>query len=160
MSDFCRRGGVFFGPREFVIPEVLIADILSARVTDPMLITLWIANPQGQISISVIFLGNASSRGFVIPEVLIADILSARVTDPLLITLWIANPQGLSAESLEMNDSSPVFVIVSVLVLYPLFSGICNPRGSNCGYSIRAGHRPAINHPVDCKSTGTKFVLS
>ena len=48
MSDFCRRGGVFFGPREFVIPEVLIADILSARVTDPLLITLWIANPQGQ----------------------------------------------------------------------------------------------------------------
>ena len=49
MSDFCRRGGVFFGPREFVIPEVLIADILSARVADPLLIPLWIVNPQGQM---------------------------------------------------------------------------------------------------------------
>ena len=96
MSNFCRRGGVFFGPRGFVIPEVLNADILSARVTDPQLSSLWIANPQGQISVSVIVLGNAGPRGFVIPEFLIADMLSARVTDPLLITLWIANPQGQS----------------------------------------------------------------
>ena len=38
-----------------------------------------------------------------------------------------------------------------------LFSGICNPRVDNCGYSIRAGRRPAVSHPVDCKSTGTKW---
>ena len=55
MSDFCRRGGVFFGSRGFVIPEVLIADILSARVADPMLITLWIANPQRQVLFLLIF---------------------------------------------------------------------------------------------------------
>ena len=36
-----------------------------------------------------------------------------------------------------------------------LSSGICNPRVDNCGYTIRTGHRPAVNHPVDCKSTGT-----
>ena len=94
MSNFCCRRGVFFGPRGFVIPEVLIADILSARVADPQLITLWITNPQGQVSVSVIFLGNAGPRGFVISEAVTADILSARVIDPQLITLWIANPQG------------------------------------------------------------------
>ena len=35
-------------PRGFVIPEVLFADMLSARVADPQLIPLWITNPQGQ----------------------------------------------------------------------------------------------------------------
>ena len=79
-------------PRGFAILESLIADILSARVTDPQLIPLWIANPQGQKNTMRDF----CPREFVIPEVLIADILSARVTDPLLITLWIANPQGQS----------------------------------------------------------------
>ena len=36
-----------------------------------------------------------------------------------------------------------------------LSSGICNPRVDKCGYPIRAGQRPAVNSPVDCKSTGT-----
>ena len=37
-----------FCPRGFVIPESIKADMSSARVADPQLITLWIANPQGQ----------------------------------------------------------------------------------------------------------------
>ena len=28
-------------------------------------------------------------------------------------------------------------------------SGICNLRRINCGYSIRTGHRPTINSPVN-----------
>lgn len=28
-------------------------------------------------------------------------------------------------------------------------SGICNPRGNNCGFTIRAGCKPSIIHPVD-----------
>ena len=44
----CPRGFAIFSPRGFAIPEVIIADILSARVTDPQLIPLWIANPQGR----------------------------------------------------------------------------------------------------------------
>ena len=28
-------------------------------------------------------------------------------------------------------------------------SGICNPRGNNCGFTIRAGCKPPIIHPVD-----------
>ena len=35
-------------PRGFAIPVVVIADMLSARVAGPLLISLWIANPQGQ----------------------------------------------------------------------------------------------------------------
>ena len=39
---------ISFCPRGFVIPESINADILSARVIDPQLIPLRIANPQGQ----------------------------------------------------------------------------------------------------------------
>ena len=46
-------------------------------------------------------------------------------------------------------------IIVILRLLCPFSSGICNPRVCNCGYDIRAGRRPAVNHPVDCKSTGT-----
>ena len=69
-------------------------------------------------------------RGFAIPEEVISGFQSERVTDPLLSTLWIANPQGRKDKSFS--------VIVS------MSSGICNPRGCNCGFQIRAGHRPAI----------------
>ena len=37
-----------FCPRGFAIPELVTADFQSARVTDPLLSTLWIANPQGR----------------------------------------------------------------------------------------------------------------
>ena len=53
-----------------------------------------------------------------------------------------------------MQEKRRIIVILRLL----LSSGICNPRSSNCGYAIRAGHRPAINHPVACKSTGTSAV--
>ena len=43
---FRAREFVIFRPRGFAIPESLKADMLSARVTDLQLITLWIANPQ------------------------------------------------------------------------------------------------------------------
>ncbi|MBR1745612.1 MAG: hypothetical protein IJ734_06535 [Fibrobacter sp.] len=43
------RGQIILCPRGFVIPEAIFADMLSARGTDPQLITLWIANPQGQV---------------------------------------------------------------------------------------------------------------
>ena len=38
-------------PRGFVIPEVIAADLQSARVKDPQFFPLWIANPQGRISL-------------------------------------------------------------------------------------------------------------
>ena len=44
-----------FCPRGFAIPELVTADILSARVTDPLLSTLWIANPQGRMLFPMIF---------------------------------------------------------------------------------------------------------
>ena len=44
-----------FCPRGFVIPELTIADLQSARVADPLLIPLWIANPQGQVLFLLIF---------------------------------------------------------------------------------------------------------
>ena len=77
-------------------------------------------------------------RGFVLPASLKADMLSARVVDPQLITLWIANPQG------QVLLSFPLSLIMFRPLLCPLSSGICNPRGCNCGYAIRAGHKPAI----------------
>ena len=40
-----------FCPRGFAIPELTIADLQSARVTDLQLLPLWIANPQGRISL-------------------------------------------------------------------------------------------------------------
>ena len=42
-----------FCPRGFVIHEVIAADLQSARVTDPQLVPLWIANPQGQVLLIV-----------------------------------------------------------------------------------------------------------
>ena len=42
-------------PRGFAIPEAVIADFQSARVTDPLLSTLWIANPQGRMLFPMIF---------------------------------------------------------------------------------------------------------
>ena len=80
------------------------------------------------------------------------DMLSARVTDPHLIPLWITNPQGqmLLLVSVVVSISSGISHVF-------LSSGICNPRGNHCGYAIRAGRRPAVNSPVDCKSTGTKL---
>ena len=42
-------------PRGFVIPEALTADFQSARVADPHLFPLWIANPQGQVLFLLIF---------------------------------------------------------------------------------------------------------
>ena len=81
--------------------------MLSARVADPQLIPLWIANPQGRANnpqgqmLLIKFrplakkrVENLCPRGFAIPEVVIADMLSARVTDPQLLSLWITNPQG------------------------------------------------------------------
>ena len=44
-----------FCPRGFAIPELAIADLQSARVADPQLTTLWIANPQGQVLFLLIF---------------------------------------------------------------------------------------------------------
>ena len=35
--------------------------------------------------------------------------------------------------------------MLSAIRKVALSSGICNPRGSICGCSIRAGHRPAVN---------------
>ena len=44
-----------FCPRGFVIPEAIAADLQSARVTDPQLTTLWIANPQRQVLFLLVF---------------------------------------------------------------------------------------------------------
>ena len=49
------EGLLSFCPRGFAIPEVIAADCKSARVADPQLITLWIANPQGQVLFLLIF---------------------------------------------------------------------------------------------------------
>ena len=69
-------------PREFVIPEVVFADMLSARVADPQVSHYGFGDPQGQMLL-LFPLSFQCPRGFVIPELLVADMLSARVTDPL-----------------------------------------------------------------------------
>ena len=81
--------------------------MLSARVIDPQLLPLWIANPQGQEDpqerkVDFFCIENHKCfvlcpRGFAIPESVIADMLSARVKDPQLFPLWIANPQEREA---------------------------------------------------------------
>ena len=40
------------------------------------------------------------------------------------------------------------------MVLCP--RGFAIPESIISGYAIRAGYIPAVNPPVDCKSTGTK----
>ena len=42
-------------PRGFAIPEEVISGFQSERVTDPLLSTLWIANPQGRMLFPMIF---------------------------------------------------------------------------------------------------------
>ena len=41
------------------------------------------------------------------------------------------------------------FLTSSAIGKFPCCRGSPDPRRINCGFIIRAGHRPAVNHPVD-----------
>ena len=103
--------------------------------------------------------------------------LSARVTDPQSLPsgLQIHRDKQTDAEDIKTCATPCVFPVgVDLVSARPVHSGLRQakplqrmvlhgPRGFAipeviiCGYTIRAGHRLAINPPVDCKSTGTKL---
>ena len=56
----------------------------------------------------------------------------------------------------KLNSPRSINKLTVVKLKFTLSSGICNPQVNNCGFLIRAGRRPAISSPVDCKSTGTE----
>ena len=83
----------------------------------------------------------------------LADFQSARVTDPHLSPCGFGNPQGQISVGIKairyvkMNKRSEISNFCTFSLCFfesqRVSSGICNPRVTNCGFAIRAGHRPA-----------------